>query len=152
MREIIFRAKDIRTNEWKEGSLVIRTETGDITNLNEYFILPSPGMYYIDDFDPLKIDPETICQFTGRIDINGTKIFEGDIVDATIIQNKQSSIFRFTKTYIVKYHPKHCYFYLARPGGNLLFDGNWSYGVTNLEVISNIFEIPETLKGYIKNE
>ena len=77
MREILFRGKRVDNGEWVEGDL-----------------LRSRGKCYIheniDPFDYLgelsgfikmyEVIPETVCEFTGLTDENGTKIFEGDMV------------------------------------------------------------------------
>lgn len=90
---------------------------------------------------------DTLGQFTGLTDKNGKKIFEGDIVKATVIQNQWSKTRKYTEIFVVAYHPKYCYFYLKREGNNLLFDGNWSYGVFIDEVVGNIHDNPELLEG-----
>ena len=79
-REILFRGKSLDTRgTWVEGSLIHRTEYyGD--PCDDYFILYS-GEFDYDYYDADKVDPETIGQFTGLIDRNGRKIFDGDIVN-----------------------------------------------------------------------
>ena len=67
MREILFRAKHKEWNEWVEGDLIHEP-------FGEYMQFIKDGCR-----SKVKVDPETVCQYTGLTDKNGRKIFEGDI-------------------------------------------------------------------------
>jgi len=146
MREILFRGKatnriegrPYRTN-YKNGDWVFGLLT-DVLNYAGF-----SEMTNTNGVSGIEVDPETVGQFTGKTARNGVKIFEGDIVKAKVIQNTGSEVRKYTEVYVVAYHPKFCYFYLKREGNNLLFDGNWAYGVFIEEVIGNIHDNPELL-------
>ena len=126
MREIIFRGKRLNNGEWVEGSLCTTIPSDENFYTISYFDFEG---YYIEE----KVIPETVEQYTGLTDKNGTKIFEGDIVTMPRYgSGKHKSVVYF----------KNGKF--AVNGSNYNFK---DICPRNMEVIGNIHDNPEMLKG-----
>lgn len=121
LRDIEFRGK-LNNGEWAYGNLEVKTDkvciiTPDDTPLGKYG----------------QVIPETVGQYTGLTDKNGTKIFEGDIL--AIGENGK----RY-QTVSVSF--KDGAFRVSHYAINLLESRN-----IESEVIGNIHDNPELLKG-----
>jgi uncharacterized phage protein (TIGR01671 family) len=86
MREILFKGKRKNNGEWIEGYLF---DNGFDGEEKKYFIGgliiekyngTACDEWDITGIDFCEIDPETLCQFTGRCDKNENKIWENDII------------------------------------------------------------------------
>ena len=138
MREILFRGKRTDNGEWVEGNLVLSPNADE-----GYQTIVIPCYYnymYSSDYNNdvgfekwYKVEPETVGQFTGLTDKNGKKIFEGDIVKG----------FAYGTSYIAETKFLNAMFCFELPVNlRLHFDGD-----IDVEVIGNIHDNPELLKG-----
>jgi hypothetical protein len=75
MRDILFRAKSGQT--WYYGGVHREKLYRGSIETNDYHY-----RWHIitDEGDEYRVRPDTICQYTGKVDIYGRKIFEGDII------------------------------------------------------------------------
>ena len=124
MRKIIFRGKDKTNNKWVVGSgIIVDTNSTIIYRKN------IEGLYFEN------VIPETVGQYTGLTDKNGTKIFEGDIVKLLTLYDTEVGVVGWSEIYFR--------FKIAFSDG--LSDG---LDVTDkFEVIGNIHDNPELLGG-----
>lgn len=120
MREILFRGKQMDNGEWLFGDLrhifhgEYRTHIVDNSNgLNN-------GVC------GLEVASSTVGQFTGLTDKNGTKIFEGDVIDDLGVE------------YIVVFDSDYAQFRGKFDGWN----AEISHIASRCEVIGNIYDNP----------
>ncbi|MGN0789053.1 MAG: YopX family protein [Christensenellales bacterium] len=138
MREILFRGKRVDKGEWVNGDL---TKSKD-----KYYIHPQANVFKVNnELSKLivlhEVVPETVGQFTGLTDKNGTKIFEGDIVEFTdkYTRSKGRAEIVFEA---FKWKYSGCYY-----GGNPIVWLCIEDRSVEFEVIGNIHDNPELLKG-----
>ena len=137
MREILFKAKRLDNGEWVEGDL---RHGGYANNDSETYIMKSDYALH-----NIPVDPETVCQFTGLTDKNGVKIFENDIIDASKSWwNACGPAGHSSPIMAVEWNDYHC-------GFDPFADYDCDCGVyiypDEVEVIGNIFDNPELMKG-----
>ena len=125
MREILFRGKGIDDN-WYYGVPLVFTE--------DYVCMTTPHTYN------KTVEMHTVGQYTGLTDKNGTKIFEGDILqfaytgDNKGVEGIASVVFESGKFGVLwGWHKEF-----------VCLDG---FANTTVEVIGNIHDNPELLKG-----
>lgn len=123
MREILFRGKF--GNEWKYGFLSIEPK-GLV--IKEPYKNESSNVWYI--------DADTVGQYTGLTDKNGTKIFEGDIVKyGDTVHNV-----------VFEQRNGTAYFGLVYSTLETLSFGYYQ-DLKQIEVIGNIYDNPELVGG-----
>ena len=94
MREILFKGKRADNGNWIEGQLAYFFDDKETPYIMPkcYFATREMGE---DENDEtiisneicfggfISVNPETVCQFTGEVDKDGDKIFEGDICESS---------------------------------------------------------------------
>ena len=151
MREILFRGKDYKTGIWLEGSLINLDVQGGYVYISEPYESGSslPPLDLVKMFSHL-VKPETIGQYIGQTDKNGTKIFEGDILCMTInnewTNNKELKIYYYVKFNDGMFATFHKYY---EDGEFIEIEEDRVckalIDVDKFEVVGNIYDNPELL-------
>ena len=142
MREILFRGKRTDNGEWVYGNLV--------RGCDEKYA-------YIVEFgnkemcrNYVNVNPDTVGQYTGLTDKNGERIFEGDIVkykeackfgDNDEMEEAEE---QYLCTNIVEFKNGR---FFPLPQRCDCEDYFFSYGSYDFEVVGNVHDNPELLRG-----
>jgi len=132
MRDILFRAKTVDNNEWVYGYYANCHHDSLENNTTGHFIIEYPDKYH-------EIYTDTISQYTGLCDKNGTKIFEGDIVENISGERDYIGVVRYCKA--------HFAIEWGRLKDVLRNDLHFWASERKLEVIGNVYENKELLEG-----
>ncbi len=155
MREIEFRGKVRDCNEWVSGSLVyIPFDDGSAyccimeNNCDDEDLPYTNNNSGTFDGSMTPVDKETIGQFTGLCDKNGTKIFEGDILCMTFsnefTNNEEVKIYKY-----VKFNDGMFATFYKDEYGEEMEDNRLCKAlieVDKLEVVGNIHDNPDLLE------
>lgn len=126
MREILFRGHRIDNYEWVEGFYACyRKRVYIVEMVNELVVTWH------------EVHPETVGQFTGLIDDDGMRIFEGDIVSGLFC-------FGMKKNALVTFEDGAFGLEWYR-GGMAHFDAFTSICNVSYHVLGNIYDNPELL-------
>lgn len=133
MREILFRGKRLDNGEWVYGNFCMDAleQTRGLCGLDGFIRRYNTDTKRMEMYE---VDRETIGQYTGLVDKNGRRIFEGGIVKS--IETK--------KTGVVQFFPEHSAFMVWCKSSN---EVGFLYECTSIaEVIGNIHDNPELLE------
>lgn len=150
MREILFRGKRTDNGEWVEG-YYCNLGGNHPRVLNENIFIGKIGRVL--EFKNIDVLPETVGQYTGLTDKNGTKIFEGDIVKCldTINDIEFNAVVEFgnpNHEYNWGYQLKHISGDM--PNLDILCWVDMEETGAFIEVIGNIHDNPELLETAAK--
>ena len=146
MREILFRAKQIDDGEWVEGYYAMMGKGNLIRHyivqncaLTGLFEDPEDNMY----FNDVEIDPETLCQYTGKTDETGKKIYDKDIVGFIDIYSTESGYSEHSCVGEVVWGKEECCFHVT----NRLSAESWEV-LDECKVVGNVFDDKELLEEF----
>ena len=141
MREILFRAKrknwrELPKEEWWVEGYLVKYQPCASKDEYVYGIVPT----YASALYIIEIDPETLCQYTGKSDEDGEKIFEGDIVGFIDLYSTESGYSESSCLGEVIWSKEECCFHVT----NRLSAESWEV-LDECKVVGNVFDNKELL-------
>lgn len=100
IRNIKFKAKRLDNGEWVKGDLVHSTSYVGISYPSDEF--PDVPIVH-------RVDPSTVCQFTGLKDCEGKEVWEGDIFDGC----RKGEIFFQQGAFLIRSIDDNALYYLS---------------------------------------
>lgn len=152
-REIKFRGKRLDNEEWIYS--------------DESFVHTEAGVFIGPYNDEKQVDPETVGQYTGLKDRNGKEIFEGDILACMEYHNNAIGLFDYYEiseldiTDVKGELEREAIGYINTEYASMYFEetdesridisvfgeGKFSNPIYECDVVGNIHDNPEWLKG-----
>lgn len=142
MRQIKFRGRSLTNGKWVSGDSIKHTENASEngTDVLTYIGSRVPNARKVGAMKWVPVAPSTAGQFTGLKDRNGKEIYEGDILE----RYNEAGI-----TMHIDYFGSQ--FGCVQHWDGVDGEGSWypldSYFTEEWEVIGNIHDNPELLKG-----
>ena len=127
MREILFKAKRKDNGEWVEG-YYCKTTIGNDVRPSDVIFVPFKESRN-EEWGWMKVDSDTLCQYTGLTDKNGNKIWENDIL--RIGENEKL---------MVSWHHFKASWVLSKKGWMYNHFFGESVEPEDVEVVGNIFD------------
>ncbi len=143
MRQIKFRGKRLDNGEWVFGYYALEPEDGAVILVSSDEPIHDCKYCLIE----VKVDPETVGQYTGLKDKDGVEIWEGDIVEAvgtetvkvcTSYHKSKAGIYNF----VVEWDESFASWRFRHPIGSI----HVNIGIREYKVIGNIHDNPELLE------
>lgn len=145
MREILFRGQTRRKGQkvWMDGSPV------DSNWVEGYGVCVGKGdfsvIYAGSPVDKFTVYTDTVCQFTGRTDKNGKKVFEHDVLQILTVW-ADGTVEKGGIGIVQWWENDQCYVLATKEGYHIDDFGNLGRP-EYYEVIGNIHDNPELLGG-----
>ena len=138
MMEILFKGQRVDTKEWVYG-WYFESFTGIA-----YIIVMHDHILGVTEF--YEVIKETVGQFTGLLDKNGERVFEGDIISARTLQKWDNCKASYHNQYgVIVYNPEKTRFESSVSFGERQKDLYNTITKLGAEVIGNIHQNKELL-------
>jgi len=130
MREIKFRGKSIKSNDWVKGSLFYDKDGRAFiaqTRVDKYVIESKNAEWW--DMDEIEVDPATVGQFTGKHDVHNNEIYKDDIL------KYENPDYPNHKPYVIRWSEDDCCFECVN-SDNFMLPVVWG----EMKIIGNVFD------------